>query len=282
MKKTSIGLMVMLLLSGCASLISSVTSDMADNLTRAILNQDDLETVRAGAPAYLLMIDGMIEGDPENTRLLLSGAKLYTSYTTVFIADEERAKRLSDTSLEYAKAALCQEIQQVCNALSAKQPEFVETLSHTSKSDVPILYGFAGSWASWIQRNASDWNALAELPKLTALFERSVELDEGFDNGGGHLYLAVQATRLPPSLGGKPEKGRKHFERARQLSKGQNLMVDVFMAQYYARTIFDKELHDQLLQSVLDDAGDYPGFTLINAYAHQLATQLLAESDDYF
>ena len=282
MTRTSIGLLIMLLLSGCASLISSVTSDMADNLTQAILNQNDLETVRAGAPAYLLMIDGMIEGDPENTRLLLSGAKLYASYTTVFIDDEERAKRLSDTSLEYARNALCQDIQKVCNALSAKQAEFVETLSHTSRSDVAVLYGFASSWAGWIQRNASDWNALADLPKLTALFERIVELDEEFDNGGGHLYLAVLATQLPPSLGGKPEKGRKHFERARDLSSGQNLMVDVFMAQFYARTIFDKELHDELLQSVIDDEGDYPGFTLINAYAHQQATQLLAESDEYF
>jgi len=272
----------MLLLSGCASLISSVTSDMADNLTQAILNQNDLETVRSGAPAYLLMIDSMIEGDPENTRLLLSGAKLYASYTTVFIADEERAKRLSNTSLEYAKAALCLEMERVCEALSAKLPEFTETLSRTSRSDVPVLYGFASSWAGWIQRNASDWNALAELPKLTALFERSVELDDGFDNGGGHLYLAVLATQLPPSLGGKPEIGRMHFERARELSRGQNLMVEVFMAQFYARTIFDKELHDQLLQSVLDDAGEYPGFTLINTYAQQQATQLLAESDEYF
>jgi len=92
----------------------------------------------------------------------------------------------------------------------------------------------------------------------------------------------VLATQLPPSLGGKPEKGRAHFERARELSTGHNLMVEVFMAQYYARTIFDKELHDQLLNTVLADAGDYPGFTLINAYAHEQATQLLAESDEYF
>ena len=277
-----IALWMIIPLSGCASLISSVTADMADNLTQAILNQNDLETVRAGAPAYLLMIDGMIAGDRKNTGLLLSGARLYTAYTSVFVDDEVRAKRLSDTSFEYARTALCEEIDQLCDVLDAKLDEFISQLATTSKDDVPVLYGFASSWAGWIQKNASDWNALADLPKLTALLEHSIKLDEAYDHGGGHLYLAVLATQLPPSLGGKPEKSRLHFERARALSDGHNLMVDVSMAQYYARTIFDKELHDNLLRRVLTDAGDYPGFTLINAYAHQQAAKLLIESDEYF
>ncbi len=76
MIKTTAGFVAILLLSGCASLISSATTRMADNITLAILNQNDLETVRLGAPAYLLMLDGLIEGDAENTDLLLAGAKL--------------------------------------------------------------------------------------------------------------------------------------------------------------------------------------------------------------
>ena len=262
--------------------MSSVTSDMAENLTQAILNQNDLQTVRDGAPAYLLMIDSMIEGEPDNPRLLLSGAKLYASYTTLFIDDEDRAKRLSETSLKYARSALCQEIERVCQALATKPAEFIETLARVSRYELPVLYGFASAWAGWMQQNSADWNALAELPKLTAIFERCLDLDASFDNGGSHLYLAVLATQLPASLGGQPEKGRQHFERARELSSGHNLMVDVFMAQYYARIIFDKELHDELLRTVLADTAAYPGFTLINTYAQQKATKLLAESNEYF
>ena len=283
MIRTPVSIAIILLLSGCASIMSSVTSKMADNLTQAMLNQNDLETVRVGSPAYLLMIDGMIEGDKDNTDLLLSGAKLYSSYVSAFIKDDnERAKRLADKSLMYAKSALCSNVVPVCSALTKRSTEFAAGLAKTSASDVPVLYGFATAWAVWLQLNANDWNALADLPKLTALFERSVELDENFDHGGGHLYLAVLATQLPPSLGGKPEKGRLHFERARELSSGQNLMVDVFMAQYYARTIFDKELHDRLLLSVQSDPGEYPGFTLINSVAKQQAAALLAESDEFF
>ena len=42
---------MLLCLGGCASLVSSATARMADNITVAILNQDDPETVRDGAPA---------------------------------------------------------------------------------------------------------------------------------------------------------------------------------------------------------------------------------------
>jgi uncharacterized protein YceK len=282
MIRSSFGIAVIFLMAGCASIISSATAKMADNLTQAMLNQNDLETVRVGAPAYLLMLDGMIEGDADNTDLLLAGARLYSSYVTAFIEDEERAKRLADKSLLYAKSALCANIAPVCEALTARAPEFIASLSKASASDVPVLYGFASAWAGWMQLNANDWNALADLPKLTALFERSVELDEEYDHGGAHLYLAVLATQLPPSLGGKPEIGRRHFERAREISSGQNLMVDVLMAQHYARTIFDKELHDQLLLTVQTKPADHPGFTLINTIAKLQAAELLAESDEFF
>ncbi|MDH5355522.1 MAG: TRAP transporter TatT component family protein, partial [Gammaproteobacteria bacterium] len=172
MLKSSFTLTVILVMTGCASLMSSVTSDMAENLTQAILNQNDLQTVRDGAPAYLLMIDSMIEGEPDNPRLLLSGAKLYASYTTLFVDDEDRAKRLSETSLKYARSALCQEIERVCQALVTKPAEFIETLALVSRNELPVLYGFASAWAGWMQQNSADWNALAELPKLTAIFER--------------------------------------------------------------------------------------------------------------
>jgi hypothetical protein len=282
MIKTTAGFVVILLLAGCASLISSATSRMADNITLAILNQNDLETVRLGAPAYLLMLDGLIEGDAENTDLLLAGAKLYSSYTSAFIEDEERSKRLAEKSYRYARTALCIDVEHVCQALAVRQKEFEEILADTNIKDIPILYGFATAWAGWIQVNTSDWDALADLPKLTALFEQCLILDENFDDGGSHLYLGVLSTQLPPSLGGKPEKGRAHFERANEISAGKNLMINVLMAQHYARMVFDQELHDQLLQTVLTEPAEVPGLTLINTIAKLQASELLEESVDFF
>ena len=282
MIKTTAGFAAILLLAGCASLISSATTRMADNITLAILNQNDLETVRLGAPAYLLMLDGLIEGDADNTDLLLAGAKLYSSYTSAFIEDEERAKRLAEKSFGYARTALCIEVPNLCQALPAKLKEFEGLLDDTNINDLPTLYGFATAWASWVQVNASDWNALAELPKLTVLFEQCIKLDENFDDGGSHIYLGVLSTQLPPSLGGKLEEGRAHFERANEISAGKNLMINVLMAQHYARMVFNQELHDQLLEAVLTEPAEAPGLTLINTIAKLQARELLEESVDFF
>lgn len=282
MPKHLLIILTLSLMTGCASLISSATSRMADNISLAILNQDDTATVRDGAPAYLLMLDGLIEGDPENTDLLLTGARLYGAYTSAFIEDETRAQRLAGKSLHYARRAVCQENTALCEASSGKLDAFRSALDKTPQRKLGSLYGFGAAWAAWIQMNSSDWNAVADLSKVEALFERSIVLDESYDGGNAHVYLGVIKTLLPAAVGGKPEAARRHFERAVEISAGENLMVKVLMAKHYARSVFDQELHDALLTSVKAAQADYSGYKLVNSLAKLEADKLLAESADYF
>lgn len=268
--------------SGCASLLNSATQRMADNLTIAMLNQNDLETVKAGSPAYLIMIDSLIQGDPDNSSLLMTGSKLYASYTFAFVENGDRSRRLADKSLSYARKALCLELISVCDSLNAKLDIFQSALAKIKLNEQALLYTYGAALAGWIQVNADDWNAIAQIPRLNAIFQRSVELDEAYDQGGAHLYLAVLSSRIPPSLGGKPERGRAHFEQARRLSEGKNLMVNVLFAEHYSRLIFDQQLHDQLLKEVLSANVDEPGLTLINTLAKKRASLLLEESSEFF
>ena len=270
------------LLGGCASVMSSATSGLADNVSQAILNQNDPATVRDGAPAFLLMLDGFIESDPENESLLLAGSRLYGSYASAFTEEPGRARRLSARSLDYARRALCQRQMTVCEASTARLDEFETSLAELGRKDLPAAYALAVAWAGYIQANSEDWNAIADLPRVTVLFERCLALDETWDGGGAHLYLGVIRALRPAALGGQPEIARRHFERAIELSNGENLMARVLMAEHYARNVFDRELHDRLLTSVREDTADYPGYVLINALAREQAEKLLAESDDFF
>ena len=86
--------------------------------------------------------------------------------------------------------------------------------------------------------------------------------------------------RLPASLGGKPELGRRHFELAIKYSQGLDLMAKVEFARRYARLVFDQELHQKLLQEVLASESRQPGLTLSNVLAQQQAAMLLR--DEYF
>ena len=269
-------------LAGCANFAASATNRLAGNLSAAVLNEDDPETVEAGMPAYLLLVDSLIAGDPENENLLMSGSKLYGSYASAFVTVPERAKRLTYKARIYGDRALCVHSAQLCKLLERPYGDFAAAISSLKVADVPVLYASGAAWAGWIQVNSSDWNAIADLAKVKAMMARVVELDETYEHGEAHLYLGVIASLLPPALGGKPEEGRVHFERAIELSAGRDLMDKVEYARCYARITYDRPLHDRLLHEVLDADADAPGQTLSNMLAKRQARQLLASADSYF
>lgn len=282
MRKTLPVVALIAVLSGCATLLSSATGRMADNLAGAVADQDDPATVRDGAPAFLLMLDGLIAGDPRNVDLLLTGAQLYSAYASAFVEDSSRSRRLTSSARGYARRALCLRLEELCHSLEGPEELFMASLRKVSLNQVPVLYRFAATWASWLQNHTDDWNALAQVPRLEAVMERLVALDETYDHGNAHLYLAVLGSRLPPALGGRPEDARRHFERAIGISAGRNLMAQVLYAKHYARLVFDRSLHDRLLQEVVAADPHEPGLTLSNVIAQDWARGLLSQADDYF
>jgi hypothetical protein len=275
-------LLCALMLSGCSFFLSSATIDMAENLSHAILNNNDLATVEAGAPAYLLMIDSQLHADPDNEVLLRSAATIYTAYTDVFVKDKIRAKKLTNKALEYALRSICVRRSNTCSLRQINFQEFKNVISTLNVNDVPVLLALGSAWAAWIQSHSEDWNAIAEISRVEVLMHRVVELDEFYQNGAAHLYLGILKTFLPAAMGGKPDEGRKHFERALEISNNNNLMAKVIYAQQYARLVFDRELHDRLLTEVLNAEPDVPGYALGNTLAQQRAKELLSSANEYF
>lgn len=277
MTRPLLALLALLSLAGCGGFTA-----VADNLTMSLLEQNDPETVEAGAPAYLLLIDGLIRDDPHDEGLLRAGSRLYAAYAGVFVRDNERAQRLTARARNYAERALCEHDGDLCRFWALPIDDYRARLATLDADDVPVLFDAAGAWAGWIQARASDWGAVAELPKVRAAMERVVELDERHQNGAAHLYLGIMSTLLPPALGGKPDEGRAHFERALELSQGQDLRVKVEYARRYARLVFDRPLHDRLLNEVLAAPVEAPGLTLGNTLAKREARALLKSADSYF
>jgi hypothetical protein len=275
-------LLLMSALAGCASLVASATSDLTDNLARAILDSDDPETVEAGAPSYLLLIDSLVMGDPDNASLLRTAADLYTAYADVFVDEPSRDLKMTRKGRLYALKAACLDIPDGCGLDTMPFEQFTAWLATTGKEEQPVLFSLGAAWATWLQKRTDDWEAVAELPRVAAIMERVVAIDEAYKDGSAHLYLGVIATLLPPAMGGQPEKGRRHFERAAELSGGRNLSAGVLLAEKYARSVFDRELHDRTLEEVLAAPSAFSGFTLANELAKRRAKKLLAESADYF
>ena len=266
----------------CTTIMTTATNGLAENLSLAILNQDDPETVRDGAPAYLLMLDSFVEGAPGDIGTLRSAAELYAAYGIVFVEDPDRAKRLTTRSRNYGRQALCASNASGCDIWTLPFEAFADAIKGLGDEDTSALYTVGLSWLAYIQAHRSDWSALAELAHVEVIMNRVRELDSGFKPGDVEHYLGVINTLRPPALGGKFDEGRAHFEKAIALSQGNDLSIKVDFARYYARTLYEQDLHDRLLTEVLEADPVRPGRTLFNTLAQREARELLDSGADYF
>lgn len=266
-------------LSGCASLVGSMA---ADTLSASILNQDDPALVASAVPSYLLLIDGLIYEHPDDEKLLAAAAQLYALYGSRFAPDHERAVALTEKAHRYGTRALCLVHDWACKWDGSDYDGFVKHLTEVTRKQTGLLYAYAVGWLSYLDATSEDWSAVAELPWVQASLERVVALDETYSQGAAQGYLGILYSLRPPALGGDPAKAKMHFERAIELSGGQDLSVKVEYARRYARMMFDRQLHDRLLKEVLEAPTEAKNLTLFNVLAKQEARKLLASADDYF
>ncbi len=270
---------------GCAAIIRKATRPTIQNVLTATLKQQDLELVRDGAPGFLLFIDGLVEGAPEDVETLTAAARLYGAYGAAFVLGEEpdRAKIMTRKAKDYAFRAASLENPVFARQWDKPYEQFTPVASSFREGDTALLFAVVSTWANYIRAHKDDWDVVAQLPKVQLLAERLLELDETYHFGSVHLLMGVLNALLPPAAGGRPEVARRHFERAIELCEGRFLQVHVAYAEHYARLLYDRELHDRLLQHVMETPADIvPELTLANTLAKRRAAELLAEAEEYF
>lgn len=271
-----------LLMSGCTILISNATSSFSENLSAAILNQDDPELVRDGLPTLMLTMDSMIEGSPDNAQILAAGATLYATYGAVFAVGEERAWKLTARARNYGLRAMCESYEPSCAWPDVTYDEFVASLDGVGPKKADVLFAYGLASLAYLRARSSEMDSLAEFPSIQALFDHYLDISGDTVNSSVYTYMGIMHTLRPPALGGEPELGREYFEKAIAISNGNDLAAKVEFAKGYAKLLYERELHDQLLLEVLETDPLQDGYVLTNVMAQQEAEILLAEADDYF
>ena len=267
----------------CAPIVSNITDNLARNLSDAVLNQEDPKIVRDGAPAYLLLLDSLVAGNPENPVILSSASDLYTSYSAIFVNDANRSKILSERALKYSKKALCISYEDSCNWDDYSFDDFNLSLDDFDMKHSDLLLTYSTSYLVYIRSHSNDWNAIARLPYIESALEYYVEKIPDTENiDSVYTYLGILSTLLPPALGGDYEKGKRYFENAIEFSGDQNLSAKVEYALSYARPLYDRELHDKLLLEVISSNPVKKNYTLLNVIAKEQASSMLEDADEYF
>ncbi len=269
-------------LSGCTIIVSNAATGLAENLSAAILNQDDPELVRSGVPAYLLLLDSFVEGNPDDADILAAAATLYATYGAVFANEGVRASRLTKRARTYALRAMCESYSPACGWPDATYDEFVATLDDVGPKKAEFLFAYGFASLAYLRAHSSDMNSIAELPQIEALLNHYLNISGDAVNSSAYTYMGVLLTLRPPAAGGQPERAREYFEKAIELTDGKDLGAKVEFARSYAKKLYEREMHDRLLNEVMAADPYQDGYTLGNVLAQDDAVLLLAEADDYF
>jgi len=117
---------------------------------------------QGGNPAYLMLLDGLIEAYPQNGELLVAACQAYASYAGSFLEDEggERASLLYRRARQYGFRALSRN-GDFSKAASGSLDDLSVALAQLTKKDVPAssgppMPGRAGSaetsaaWRPWL------------------------------------------------------------------------------------------------------------------------------------
>jgi hypothetical protein len=279
-------LFILLVTAGCASnkkMTVGSTAILLEDISKSASKQSDLRIIREGMPAYLMLIDGMVEAVPNNARLLITAAQAYASFASAFIedADKDYARVLFAKAKNFGLRAL--EIRGLTDPATRPFGEFEAAVDKLGKDDVPYMFWTGSCWGSWIRLNLGSIAAVAELPRVETLMKRVLMLDEQFYYGGPHLFMGILFASRPQIAGGDLDKAYDHFKKALAFSQDVFLMTRVYFASHYARKTFDRELFTASLQTVLDTPADTVAqLTLLNTVAHRKAEELLQQADDFF
>jgi hypothetical protein len=262
---------------GCAFLARGPSA-----LSSALLSQSDPELVRDGAPAYLLLLDGLVASSPRNTKLLLTTSDANAAYAAAFLTPEpQRARLMYAKAKDYALRAL-RENRAFRNAEHGNVEEFEKGVRSLGRRDLPTMYTAATAWLGWIISSPDSIEATADLSRALALMDRVMKLEPGYRQGGPETMFGIYYAVQPRGAGQDLDKSRRLFLKAIEYS-GDSLLPRVAYAEFWARYSLCRDVFESVLNEVINSRpATAEELRLMNAVARERAARLLKQADDLF
>ena len=273
-------------LSACSmgQIVARTSVSIMDGSVDAMNRETDLALAATAIPANLKLMEGLIVEDPGNTDLPVYAAQGFYGYAFGFVelSDPARATALYHRGFEYARRVLKQHglSLDIVNSPADTLRQAVNRLGHES---VPALFWAASCWAKKIDLNRNDPAHIAQLASTEILMRRVFELDPDYYYGSPYLFYGVYYGGRAPMFGGDYSKSAQNFDRARAVTKGKLLIVDVLQAEYLERQRLDRQRFHALLEQVIaTPPGSFPEMALANQIARARARWLLGKEEDWF
>ncbi|HKI49494.1 MAG TPA: TRAP transporter TatT component family protein [Desulfobacteria bacterium] len=267
----------LLLAGGCARLAMPVASSMIPGFTNAFFEECDLELAEASLPAQLKLMEGLLNNDPGNSKILTALCMGFTGYAMLFVEDEnpERASELYRRAKTYGLKAMGLE--------TAGSRQAIDRIKEITKGNIEILFWTTMAWNAWVNLNLDRPTTIGESTLAEACLKRVLEIDPDFYYGAPLVLMGTILAARPEMLGGNAPKAKTYFEKAIAVSNGKFLLVQYYFARYYAVRVQDKALFTELVKAVAKaNPGDLKEACLINQAVKQKMAALAEMADELF
>lgn len=265
-------------------MVARSSASILDSGVDAMNQETDTQLAASAIPANLKLVEGLIVEDPRNTRLLENAAQGFHGYAFGFVEleDPQRALELYARCFDYGARAL--QVRGVNVDLAQASPDEIESaVSRLRKSAVPALFWTASCQAKQIDLNREDPVLIARLAGSERLMNRALELQPDYFYGSVYLFYGVYYGSRPPMFGGNFDLAEDYFSKARAVTDGKLLMIDVLQAEYLERQRLNRERFNELLATVIDTpVGSFPEMALVNQIARERAAILLDYEEEWF
>ena len=284
------------ILGGCSLRAMAVNAVLPTLVNPAVyLSEEDPELVRDSLPFLLKTIESIIEADPARQDVLLFANTGFVLYANAFLQADaalaewddyelalelnERARRMYLRARDYGLRNVEVDQPGVTARLRADPEAAVAVFG---REDVESLYYLGGAWMLAISLGLDRPALVADLPAARALLDRALELDEGFERGALHAAF-ITLESVGAAMGGSYARAREHFDRAVELSDGQDAGPYVALATGVSVAEENRGEFRALLETaVAIDPDRAPANRLLNLIAQKRARVLLDHIDDLF
>jgi predicted anti-sigma-YlaC factor YlaD len=285
--------------SGGCSIRQMAINNLADSLAASgdvWASDEDPQLIRDAAPFSLKLMESVLEDTPTHRELLRATSSGFTQYAYAFIvqdADElethdiaaatalrSRARKLLLRARDYGLRGL-----DVAHAgFSQQLRKFPrQAVAVTKKNDVPLLYWTAAAWGSAITISKNDPELVGDQLIVEALIDRALQLNEAYDHGAIHTFLISYESARQGAATSAEARQRQHFQRAVQLSDGEQAGPYVALAEGVCIQKQNRQEFDSLLKKALAiDVNKRPEWRLQNLIMQRRAQWLLSRESDLF
>ena len=265
-------------LNGCSvrEISTRLIGDALAEGSTSFASDEDPELVRAAAPFSLKLIESLLEENPRHKGLLLAATRGFTQYSYAFVHLD--GDMVEDVDLVQARRLLLR-----ARSLYRRARDYGLRGLAEAPADVALHYWTAASWAALIGLSLDQPELIADFPRVWALSQRALELDETFDRGAIHSLLITLEMARPGSAERAAASARHHFARAEALSAGTDATPYVALAEAVCVPQQRRDEFDQLLRKALAiDPANNPENRMANLIAQRKARWLRARAERLF